>query len=228
MKENCLILNPKKGKTEFVIFATRKSAQQPAKIVIDNNIINQPDSYEYLGIKLDDHLNMISHYQSVYKRISSRINLLRKIRHKISPGIAETIFKSMIHPLFFYCYPVYSGMSYTWLQKFESLQNRAEMIINNSNCKKWATIDIQRTRKIAVDVFKAINGITEHNRYELVSHSINTRSNNSKLKIPKIRTEAGRKSSYYQGVLVFNRLDSATRQEKCLIRFKNMIRNYEF
>ena len=51
MTENCLILNPKKGKTEFVIFASRVRAEN-ATIVIDNNTIHQPDQYEYLGVQL--------------------------------------------------------------------------------------------------------------------------------------------------------------------------------
>ena len=57
MKENCMILNPKKGKTEFVLYAAR-TRKTPVNIVIDNNVINQPDTYTYLGVKLDSHLNL--------------------------------------------------------------------------------------------------------------------------------------------------------------------------
>lgn len=117
MKENCLILNPKKGKTEFVVFASRKP-QASVSIVIDQNDINQPDYYEYLGIQLDTHLNMNHHLKKTYKRITSRIKLLYKIRYKISPNVAETIFNSMIHPLFFYCYDIFGGMNKTWIGKF--------------------------------------------------------------------------------------------------------------
>ena len=38
--ENCLILNPKKAKTEFIIFASRVR-KDTATITIDNNVINQ-------------------------------------------------------------------------------------------------------------------------------------------------------------------------------------------
>ena len=95
MNENCLILNPKKGKTEFVIFASR-IRKETATIIINNNTIHQPDQYEYLGVQLDSHLNLNSHLQSMYKRISSRLNMLRKIRYQISSTVAETIFNTMI------------------------------------------------------------------------------------------------------------------------------------
>ena len=136
MKENCLILNPKIGKTEFVVFASRKPSAS-INIVIDHNKINQPESYEYLGIQLDTHLNMNCSLEKTYKRISSRIKLLNKMRLKISPLVAETIFNSMIHPLFFYCYEIFGGMNNTWLGKFESLLTRAKYIIKSR--KKWST-----------------------------------------------------------------------------------------
>ena len=51
MTENCLIHDPKKGKTEFIVFASRVH-NDTATIIIDNNVINQPDQYEYLGVQL--------------------------------------------------------------------------------------------------------------------------------------------------------------------------------
>jgi hypothetical protein len=225
MKENCLILNPKKGKTEFVVFASRKP-RASVNILIDHNDINQPDFYEYLGVQLDTHLNMNRHLQRTYKRISSRIKLLKKIRHKISPCVAETIFNSMIHPLFFYCDQILGGLSYTWIEKFESLLTRAKKVIKSR--KKWSTWSTQRKRKVTVDVFKAVNNITVNDNYKKVNHSINTRGNRSKLILPIIKTEAGRKLSYYQGILIFNSLPSNIREEKCLLIFKNHLKSFDF
>jgi len=229
LKENCLVLNPKKGKTEFVTFYTRKPNQQPAVITIENHVINQAESYEYLGIKLDNHLNFHNHFKSVYAKIRSRINLLRKIRFKISPSVADTIFNAMIHPLFFYCYPVYGGISNTWSQKFESLHKKAKMIINSPKCRIRSAISTQRKRKIALDVFKGIYGLTDNNEgYRFVDHSIRTRSCGTKLILPKIRTEMGRKLSRYQGVLVFNSLDTTIRNEKSFVIFRNLLNAFDF
>ena len=82
-ERNCLVLNPKKGKTEFVMFAARVR-NEPVKVTIDENGTNQPHMYEYLGVKLDSHLNMNFHFeQNIYKRVSSRIKLLKRVRHQM-------------------------------------------------------------------------------------------------------------------------------------------------
>ena len=225
MQENCLILNPKKGKTEFVIFAARKR-NIPVNITIDNSVINQPESYVYLGVRLDCHLTMNEHFQSMYKRVASRIKLLRKVRHKISPTAAEIIFNSMIQPLLFYCYPVFGQMSATWLGKFENLVGRAKAIVNGR--KNWPTFETRLKRKIAVDAFKAFN-VNANEKYVMISHSINTRGNHCKARLPRVRSAAaGQKLSYYQGALVFNSLDVKLRKEKSFVTFKNILKNFDF
>ena len=222
LTENCLILNPKKGKTEFIIFASRVR-DESATIIINNNVINQPEHYEYLGVKLDSHLNLNSHLEAMYKRVSSRLNMLRKIRHQISPSVAETIFNSMIQPLIFYCYPVFSHMSNTWLEKFESLYSRSKLVINSR--KIWPSFQTRLRRKIALDVFKAINAGNE--KYSFIKHGTKTR-NKKLLRLPRIKLEAGRKTTYYQGALVFNKLNAEIREQESIVLFKNHVNKFEF
>jgi len=58
-----------------------------------------------------NNLNMVDHFRKVQKRVRSRTNSLRKI----------TL-------LFFYCNHVFSSMNKTWMNKFESLLNRAKLV----------------------------------------------------------------------------------------------------
>ena len=60
-KENNLVINMKKGKTEFVLYGTAKrismqqlSGEQSVTICGEN--VNQSTSYDYLGVTLDDKL----------------------------------------------------------------------------------------------------------------------------------------------------------------------------
>ena len=230
INENCLLLNLKKGKTEFVIYGSRLKNQPDCNVKINNERIYQPDCYEYLGLSLDNHLNLTLHYQKIYKRISSRIKLLAKIRHSITPLVAESIFTAMINPLFFYCYPIYSGISMTWKIKFQSLQNRAKSIINISNSLTWPTIESQRNNKILLDVFKSLHGLSasEKPTHELVNHRISTRGNQSLIRLPKIRTEADRKTTYYQSAKLFNSLNHELRNEQVFVNFKRKIKNHTF
>ena len=149
-----------------------------------------------------------------------------KIRYKISPHVAETIFNSMIHPLFFYCYPILGGLSNTWNKKIESLLTRAKQVIGYK--RVWPTWSTQMKLKIALDVFKALSD-EKNTIYQVTNHSIGTRGNKSKPIIPRIRNESGRKLSYYQGVLVYNSLPlTVIKDMKSLVKFKIFLKNHDF
>lgn len=229
INENCLILNLKKGKTEFVLYGS-KMEKYKCDIIIEQTQINQPSSYEYLGVTLDKHLNLGDHYSKVSKKISSRIKLLNKVRHQISPSVAETIYNVIIKPMFLYCSNIFLGQSTMWTNSFENLHSRAKRIIGEST-KSWPSIAVQHKRKISVDVFKCIHGIdanTPFPKYEVISHSINTRGNKSMIRLPKIKSEAGRKSSYYQGAYIFNSMSGTLRNETSLANFKRNIKLFNF
>ena len=123
-----------------------------------------------------------------------KIKSAPKIRFQISSSVAETIFNSMIQPLVFYCYPVYSCMNNTWIQKFESLYNRAKSIVKKR--KAWPTFKNCLKRKIVIDVFKAAQD--GDSNYSFKTDGPNTR-NKFMMHVPKIKSEAGRKTTYYQG-----------------------------
>lgn len=63
VNDNCLLLNQKKGKTEFILYCSRPSKQPKCLIKINNIELNQSDSYKYLGVSLGRHLNSNSHYK---------------------------------------------------------------------------------------------------------------------------------------------------------------------
>lgn len=229
IRDNCLILNMKKGKTEFVMYRNRLSNVDDCNVEILSTTINQSDTYEYLGITLDSHLNLNEHYSKVYKKICSRIYLLKKLRHQISPVVANSIYNALIKPIFHYCYPVYCNQSNSWKMKFEGLHNRANTIIHNTG-EHSISIENERKRKAVTDVFKILHKIdnVSNIQYELVNHNINTRGNKSQIRLPKVRTEAGRKTTSYYGAQLFNTLNLDVRNEKSFVNFKRYISKHEW
>ena len=62
---------------------TAKNLSQHAKslnVMYRNQLINSVTTYKYLGVDLDQALNMNSNFDSIYKKASGRLRLLRKIR----------------------------------------------------------------------------------------------------------------------------------------------------
>ena len=90
---NNLILNQKKTKTEFVLFGTHQKLGKSEKVSVSLNddLISESDSYEYLGVTMDRSLTMKEHLSRVktYKEVLSRTKLLAHIRHNVRPWISR-------------------------------------------------------------------------------------------------------------------------------------------
>ena len=146
--DNNLIMNLKKGKTEFVMYGTSQklSRQQSCHIEIGGAEINQSSSYEYLGVTLDHHLTLQEQINKIYKKASSRLKLLQRIRPNISPHVAEKIYNVMIRPVLLYCYPVYISLGDTAKSKLQSIQDRAQRIVarDSSITLKWDSLEQTR------------------------------------------------------------------------------------
>lgn len=228
LSDNHLIINLKKGKTEFVLYGSnQKLSKSPECSISVNGItISSPAEYEYLGVTLDKTLTLKTQIDKVYKKSSSRLKLLKRIRPHIPSKVAVTIFQSMIEPLPMYCCMIYGNLHATGSNKIQSIQDRGKFIIGDQSYSP-ASLRTLRDRKVATQVFKSLNKLSPecmHEKFEFFSHNICTRGNNSLLKLPAMRTEAGRKSFEFYGALVFNKLSKELREQKSLITFKRNVK----
>ena len=134
--QNNLVINLKKGKTEFMMFENRrKKASFHTFIEILKTPVNETDSYDYLGITLDKRLTMSLQMDKIFRRISSRVNLLKKVRQDVSLHVADTIYKMMISPLMTYCGSLYLENSLT---RLKLLQDKARNIVfNKADSCSW-------------------------------------------------------------------------------------------
>ena len=114
----------------------------------------------------------------------------------------------------------------------EHIQLRASILINNpSTVNILPNINHQRNKRCAVEVFKCLNGLSPclfDNYFVKISHSKETRGNNKNLVLPRVRTEAGRKTFAFQGSAIFNRLPAEMKERKSLLQFKNMCDTFDF
>ena len=80
--KNELIINLKKGKTETMLFGTTKLLKTAGEIDVlyNNQRINFTETYKYLGNIVDHHLNFSENFEKSYKKGSSRLLLLERMR----------------------------------------------------------------------------------------------------------------------------------------------------
>ena len=90
------------------------------------------------------------------------------------------------------------GMSNIQMFQFERIRKRVSNIIyGKSQRVNLPIVSHARNRKCVIEVFKCQNGLaprifTEY--FKIIQHQKDTRGNSSSLLLPKVRTEAGRKS----------------------------------
>ena len=105
-KNNELVLNLKKIKTETLLFGTpQRIAKQaePLKIKLSRKtVIKNTTECKYLCIRVDSSLNLNSNFNTCYNNTSGRLRLLAKIRSYLDQATAATIYNSMVLPAFTY------------------------------------------------------------------------------------------------------------------------------
>ena len=105
-KENELLLNLKPGKTEVLSFGTSKKLsmlEREIEIKIMNQPINVTNSYKYLGVEIEHSLDLNSHFERTYKKMTTRLHLLNRMRTFLTAEAALTAVNMLIVPLFTYC-----------------------------------------------------------------------------------------------------------------------------
>ena len=152
---------------------------------------------------MDKNLTYADHLEKTAKKAISRVKLLSRIRSVISPHTAESIYKVTILPILLYCSNVFLHISPSKQALFEDIQSRATRVINGSKHNvQLENLNSKRNKACALEVFKCLNNISPHaykNYFVRTNYCKSTRSNTKSISLPKIRSEAGRKSLHSKG-----------------------------
>ena len=103
---NQLLLNLKPGKTELLVFDTNRSSAKIHKhleVTYNHQLINVITSNKYLGVELARSLNLNSQFDRNYKKLSSPLKTLHRIRHLLTNKLAKDVFRFMVLPILSYC-----------------------------------------------------------------------------------------------------------------------------
>ena len=146
---------------------------------------------------------------------------------------AESINKATVLPKMLYCSTPSVKISDTMGKKFENLQARAIKIIHHHPefDQEHGHMTILNQKKFKADLLisKCSQGTTIPNfeSYgERVSHNYGTRGNTATLSVPRVRTEAAKKSFWLQGPSCFNELPIDIRSLDSIIVFKHRLKEH--
>ena len=125
-----------------MIFGTsiRVKKTVPLNIQIKGTSIKQTSSYRYLGTHLDSTLALNGNFNSKYKKLSSRLRLLSKLRPNLNVKATKMIYTNIVIPVFTNCGTVNLNLSRTSLGKLDRIHERAVVVIIKTNTVKLIPI----------------------------------------------------------------------------------------
>ena len=99
-------------------------ALEPA-VHVNNKCISTVQSYEYLGMILDNRLTMNDHIDNMWKKANTKVGILLRIRRFIYQKTAINIYKCMIRPHLDYIDFVVDWGTSDRIRKLDRLQKKA-------------------------------------------------------------------------------------------------------
>ena len=232
-EENELILNLKKGKTEAMVFGTAKRLSMVNRDLVvqyPHHTVSVTTSYRYLGVDLDPALTFNDYFASSYKKATGRLHLLNKLRYQLNTKSAVAIYKSLILPVLTYCSLLFIYDNKSKSEKLASIDSRAIEIVNRNTDEPCAvvlpSITSIKKKRACMFVRKCLDNTVcsnFENYYTVLEHDNFTKNKSNGLKLPRVRTEFGKRSVYFAGAKVYNELPISVRKSKTFSEFRNSV-----
>lgn len=237
LNDSGLLLNISKSK--FMLLGSKNrisSLSHPGankiNISINNEQIEQVNSFRYLGVTLDPQLNFDLHCDGVRNVMARKVNFLFRLDNKISSFAKLTIYKSVIAPTIDYCGTLLYFVKNEAVNSLQKIQNRAMRAILQCNKKtpinkmlealSLMSIKQRINYNMLVFVFKLSNNLvpeylTEGLQYGCDIHDYNTRNkNNFYISSENVRSD----TILSRGLVLFNSLPTELRECQQLHVFK--------
>jgi len=127
---------------------------------------------KYLGIILDNKLNLKPHIAKLTTQISKSCGILSKLRHYTTQPVLEAVYNALIHPYLKYAVLNLGRASKTTIQPLENLQNKAVKFLKTSSKATLDEIYIQNNILTINNLFKMSAGKCMHSyeNNQLPSH----------------------------------------------------------
>ena len=233
---NKLTINVKKTKSMII---------KPCKERVNLNLflhdekLDVVNSFEYLGIHIDNCLTMNNHVDSIHKKCITKLGMLYKIRGFISQDTSLLIYKTMIRPYMDYGDFVVDSAHVSKVDKLDRIQERIVRLIEycplkenrediNALLKRY-NLESLRTRRKRSLLNLMYDQSHKSGNVDIKLCNINLRSAKKvRLKSQFTRLTKVQKSPYYRGLALWDDLPDQIQTQTSRIKFKGDIKRYSF
>ena len=132
--KNDLIVNLRKGKTEALLFSTRRRLNMlhgKLALKFGQFEINSTDTYKYPGSVIDESLTLSENFNCSYKKAASRLCLLTALKPNLDDKTSTLIYTTIVTPLLIFHSTINLNLTTTQINRLTSLDNREKRITNS-------------------------------------------------------------------------------------------------
>ena len=115
-----------------MLFQKRKSKQKydQFKLELNSTKISKVDTFNFVGLTLNSHLDWKDHINTISSKISSIIGVLDKLKNVIATNALKLIYSSLNLPRLYYCNLIWGYKPIRLIK----LQKSMVIIISNAKC----------------------------------------------------------------------------------------------
>jgi hypothetical protein len=208
-------------------------ASDENKIVFDGVEIKRVRALKYLGVYLDDQINLVCHFEFLMGKLNQKLALLRRLSTKLDDHTRKMFFNSLILPHIDYCSSYLLLMDETKFQRLQRLINKAMRTVLHCDpyvgvdelCAKLGVLKIRE--RIELNCLRFFNKLLMRGEPRRLftrcvrNCDVRQRSlrNDSNFRLPLWKSTVSRRSFFYHTVDTFNKInfeDGLSFNENCI------------
>lgn len=235
-KANKLTINTNKTKSMLI---NHNHNPLSINLSINNENIKQASSHKLLGLYIDQNLKWDVHIAALRKKLSPKLGLLSRLRHKLPQEAMLQLYFPLIQSHIDYGLTCWGHCNQTFLNQLQTIQNRAIHYITSDFTSSSSTllaqhsilnIDQRKTYLTNVLTYKSLNNLTPHYLSDKFTRFQDIRSystsNNNRMVLPRARTNYSRNTFAFNGARSWNNLPNSIISVKSLALFKKMTKEH--
>ena len=102
-------------------------------VKVNNTPLERVIKYKSLGVQTDESLNWRPHINTISKKISAGLAILKRVSHFIPFDTKVNKYNTLVMPYFNYCSAVWGNINKGLADKLQKMQNRAARVLTFSN-----------------------------------------------------------------------------------------------
>ena len=243
MTSNKLKLNTDKTEVMPAGAQSRLNTINTSHISIDSHTVLFQSTVKYLGVKIDQTLNMHDYVSSICRAAFLEIRRISALRPYLSVDATKQLVNAFVTSRLDYCNSVLAGLPAEQISRLQLIQNSAARLILKRRKRDhvtpllkelhWLPVRFRCQYKIAVLAYRHFDGsLPPYLSVSLTTYqpSRTLRSLNEKLlKTPRFNLKTvGERSFSYLAPKIWNSLPSELRDAPTLSQFKTSLKTFFF